>query len=287
MNNLNSREHKLITSPDQIPNGFTTREEEARWWMTHDFADGVLEEGPEVDQEFFDLLTGTRGTASSNQPASGIGATESKTFSVMEERLRVGKRMVERGGVRVRWFVTETPVEEDVTLRDETIHVDRRPVDRAARDADFDAFEERTIEMTETDEEAVVSKEARVVEEVVIGKDVEERRETVRDTARRTNVEVEEIGADRSRDSDFRNYDSDFRQHYETTDYKSDYSYEQSEPAYRYGYTLANDERYRGLDWNDIEPAARREWESRNEGSWEDFRAFVRHSWERAVEHKH
>ena len=184
--------------------------------------------------------------------------------------------------MRIRSFVTETPVEENVTLRDETINVDRRPVDRAARDADFDAFEERTIEVTETDEEAVVSKEARVVEEVVVGKSVENRQETVRDTVRRTNVEVEEIGADRSRDNDFRNYDSDFRQHYETADYKNDYSYEQSEPAYRYGYTLANDERYQGRDWNDVEPDARREWESRNEGTWDNFKDSVRYSWERA-----
>ena len=205
-----------------------------------------------------------------------------QTLDVVEERLRVGKRIVERGGVRVRTSVTETPVEQDVTLRDETIHVDRRPVDRAASDADFDAFEERTIEVTETDEEAVVSKEARVVEEVVIGKTVEDRHETVRDTVRRTDVDVEEIGADRSRDNDYRNYDNDFRQHYETTGSKSDYSYEQSEPAYRYGYTLANDDRYSGRDWNDVEPDARREWESRNEGTWDNFKDSVRYSWERA-----
>ena len=231
----------------------------------------------EVDRDTTATNTGARADTGRTVRTDG-----DQTIDVVEERLRVGKRMVERGGVRIRSFVTETDVEEDVTLRDETIHVDRRPVDRAARDADFDAFEERTIEMTETDEEAVVSKEARVVEEVVIGKDVEERHETVRDTVRRTNVEVEEIGADRSRDSDFRNYDNDFRQHYETSDYKDDYSYDQSEPAYRYGYTLANDERYQGRDWNEVEPDARREWESRNEGTWDNFKDSVRYSWERA-----
>ena len=41
----------------------------------------------------------------------------------------------------------------------------------------------------------MVSKEARVVGEVVVGKSVAEREETVKDTVRRTEVEVEEIGA--------------------------------------------------------------------------------------------
>ena len=46
--------------------------------------------------------------------------------------------------------------------------------------------------MTETDEEAVVAKTARVVEEVVIRKDVTEEAHTVRDTVRRTEIEVED-----------------------------------------------------------------------------------------------
>ncbi len=55
--------------------------------------------------------------------------------------------------------------------------------------ASEDAFRERTIEVSEVDEEAVVEKEAQVVEEVVISKDTVEHEETVRDTVRRTDVE--------------------------------------------------------------------------------------------------
>ena len=76
-------------------------------------------------------------------------------------------------------------------LREERVHVERRPVDRPVT-ASEDAFEERTIEVSETDEEAVVAKEARVVEEVVVSKDAVEHEETVRDTVRRTEVEVED-----------------------------------------------------------------------------------------------
>ena len=76
---------------------------------------------------------------------------------------------VDQGRVRVRTYVVETPVEEDVSLRNETVHLERKAVDRAVRRRG-DAFVDRTIEATETNEEAVVSKEARVTEEISLGK---------------------------------------------------------------------------------------------------------------------
>lgn len=94
--------------------------------------------------------------------------------------------------MRVRSYVVETPVQEQVRLHEERVEVERRPVDRPATTADAgaDAFRERTIEVTATAEEAVVSKEARVKEEIVVRKDAEERTETVSGTVRRTEVEV-------------------------------------------------------------------------------------------------
>ena len=118
------------------------------------------------------------------------------TIEVVEEKLRVGKREVDHGRVRVRSYVVETPVEETVTLHDETILVERNAVDRPL-DNTTDAFADRTIEATETAEEAVVSKEARVVEEITLNKDVADRSETVHDTVRHTEVEVEDDRPDR------------------------------------------------------------------------------------------
>jgi uncharacterized protein (TIGR02271 family) len=114
------------------------------------------------------------------------------TIPVVEEELQVGKREVERGGVRVESRVEERPVTEEVQLREERVHVERRPVDRPVTDAD-NAFREGTLEVTERAEEAVVSKSAHVVEEVVVGKQVEEHTETVHDTLRRTDVDVQEV----------------------------------------------------------------------------------------------
>ena len=118
-------------------------------------------------------------------------AAGEQVVPIVEEQLVVGKREVERGSARVRSYVTETPVHEQVRLRDEKINVERRAVDRPLTDGD-DAFRERTIDMTATGEEAVVGKTARVVEEVVISKTAGERTEEIDDTVRRTDVEIDD-----------------------------------------------------------------------------------------------
>ena len=177
-------------------------------------------------------------------PMAATTDADEARLAVAEERLTVGKREVQRGGMRVRRVITEMPVEEQVTLRDETIRVDRRPVDRAVSGTD-DLFSEQTFEFTETDEEAVIAKEARVIEEVVVGKTVEQRTETVRDTVRRSDVQIEEIAA-------------------------------------TYGQTLASDVRYSERTFDDIETEARSSYERDNAGGepWESVRDSVRSSYE-------
>ncbi len=123
-------------------------------------------------------------------------STGGVAIPVIEEELNVGKRTVESGGVNVSTKVTERPVEETVSLRDETVTVDRRPVNRDVTDADFDAVKAGNFTVTERDERAVVGKTARVVEEVVIGKNVTEHTETIKDTVKRTDVDVENLSDD-------------------------------------------------------------------------------------------
>jgi uncharacterized protein (TIGR02271 family) len=96
-------------------------------------------------------------------------AGEGEAIPLTEETLAVGKRAINRGTTRIRRYVVETPVEEQVALRDETVSVERRPVadGRPVTNADFT---DKVVEVTETAEEAVVSKSARVKEEVVIHK---------------------------------------------------------------------------------------------------------------------
>ena len=132
----------------------------------------------------------TAGALFGSDRTSGNAEGE-QSIPIVEESLVVGKRDVDRGGARVRSYVTETPVHEQVRLRDEKINVQRRAVDRPLTDAD-DAFRERTIDVTATGEEAVVGKTARVVEEVVVSKTSGERVEDINDTVRRTEVEIDE-----------------------------------------------------------------------------------------------
>jgi uncharacterized protein (TIGR02271 family) len=116
---------------------------------------------------------------------------------VADERLAVGKREVDRGSVRVRSYVREEPVEEQVRLREEHVEIERRPVNerlstRSGGTAGEGAWQEREVEMTETGEEPVVSKEAVVKEELVVSKRADERVERVEDTVRHTEVDVED-----------------------------------------------------------------------------------------------
>jgi uncharacterized protein (TIGR02271 family) len=197
---------------------------------------------------------------------------------VVEEQLIVGKREVERGGVRVRSYVAETPVHEQIRLREERISVERHPVDRPVGD---DAFREQAIEVRATAEEAVVQKTARVVEEVLVGKEVTQRQENVSDTVRHTEVQVEQLGASSVDD------DTYYRQHFNSTYRTMGGSYDDYAPAYSYGTQMRSDTRYQGRQWNDVESDLRTDWESRNGSAagstWEKMKAAVRHGWDKVA----
>ncbi|MGI4942206.1 MAG: YsnF/AvaK domain-containing protein [Janthinobacterium lividum] len=124
-------------------------------------------------------------------PVVAPGRTD-ETIKVMEEQLVVGKREVGRGGMRVRSYVVERPVEAQVTLHEERVTIERHPVNRPVTAADAAAFGEKTLEAHATREEAVVGKDVRVVEEIGLKKEEADRVETVRDTVRKTEVEVED-----------------------------------------------------------------------------------------------
>ena len=211
------------------------------------------------------------------------GSAGDVVMPVVEEELQVGRREVQRGGVRVYSHVTERPVEEDIRLRDERVRVERRAVNRAADPNQAAAFKEDVIEMTETAEEPVVSKRARVIEEVLISKQTTERTQTVRDTVRRTDVDVQQLKSQQGGGtSSFPSGDARHRPHYEANFDTRGYTFEQYSTAYRYGEHLATETPFGGGKWTAVEPEARRYWEERNPGTWNDFRDAVRYAWEQA-----
>jgi uncharacterized protein (TIGR02271 family) len=262
-------------------------------------SDDQLEEAQQIMNRYdpLDVDTGDAGAQTQSQTwageggrvaESGTGAAQTSPGSqrqtlderdqrqsvpIVEEELQIGKRTVSRGGVRVFTRIEEEPVEETVRLREERATVERTPVDRPATPADMQAMREGVIEVRETAEEAVVAKRARVVEEVRVGKQVDERSETVRDTVRHTEIEVANLAPED---------DEDFRRHWQAASGSGGGRFEDYEPAYRYGSSLASDQRYRGSEWDRIEPDVRRDWETRSPGTWERMKESVRHAWNRA-----
>ena len=138
----------------------------------------------------------TRATQSTGTSAA-VGTLQDgrdEVIPIYEETANVAKRDVNHGRVRLRSYVVETPFSQQINLRNEQVQVERRPVDRpiAATDA---MFQDRVIEVEEHAEEAVISKEARVKEEISLRKTVENRAQTLSDTLRHTEVEVEDTRA--------------------------------------------------------------------------------------------
>jgi uncharacterized protein (TIGR02271 family) len=157
----------------------------------------ILERHQPIDIDERAASLGLGANRTSAAPADTQGSRETalpkggeEVIALSEEQLTVGKRLVNRGTTHIRRFVVETPVEENVTLHSERVSIDRRPASAGVRADDAD-FTDRTIEVAETDEEAVVGKTARVKEEVVVHKEATDRVETVRDTVRRQDVEID------------------------------------------------------------------------------------------------
>ena len=195
----------------------------------------------------------------------------------IEERLKIGKREVVRGGVRVHKYVDTDVVEETLRLREERVDVDRTAVDRPATAEDLDdAFEETTVEMVERSEEAVVEKTAVVTGEVAVGKDVQVREETVGGKVRSTRVEVEQIDGDA-----LTSREPDFKGHWTSTYADAGGDFETYRPAYGYGHAAGT--QHGGRDFDEAEPELRTDYErTHKDSAWDDVKDAVRHAYDGA-----
>ncbi len=227
-------------------------------------------------------VTSASGTQGSLQGYGDSGTlqraeTESQVIPVIQEELKVGKRTVQRGGVRIYQRTVETPVHESVSLREEHVNVERRPVDRPVDPSQVGAFKETSFELRESAEEAVVQKTARVVEEVLVGKEVTQRTDQITDTVRHTEVDVEQLGS--TDDEDY------YRSHWTSNFSTAGGTYDDYAPAYRYGAAMRNTDGYTSRSWDDSESGLRTSWESRYpQSTWDKVKSAVRHGWERITQ---
>lgn len=181
----------------------TLRTEEARVDAAHDALQ--LAGAVDIDEEvgtwkqsgYSGTASGVAGSTTSSSMGSSSALADGNTVvPVIAEELEVGKRMVQGGVVRVTSRVTTRPVQESVDLTRETASIERRPVDRDATQADLAGFQDRTVEVKESAEKAVVNKSSRVVEEVVVGKQVSHETQKIEETLRRTEVDVDRGSAE-------------------------------------------------------------------------------------------
>ena len=148
-----------------------------------------------------DLETATVGTTTATTDtftetdrlaAARIESDEEIRIPVMEEELTATVRGQEAGAVRIKKDVVTEQRTLDVPVTEERVRVERRVVDRPVTAADADAFEETVIEVPLRSETVDIQKQARVAEEVVVGKEAVQRTERVSDTVRREEVFVDE-----------------------------------------------------------------------------------------------
>lgn len=139
--------------------------------------------------------TGVTGTTAAGVTGAALtGSEERDALKLAEEQVDIGKRQVSDGVVRLRRYTVEDEVAEDVSLFEQHADVFRTAVDEPAYLSDVD-WSEKTIEVEESHEVPTVSKTARIKEEVGVRNETSERVETVKDTVRRQEVEVEQTGA--------------------------------------------------------------------------------------------
>lgn len=233
------------------------------------------------------LSSSARGVEEESLPRAAASREREGVIPIVEEEIQVGKRQIHKGGVRVYSHISEVPVEEEISLREEHARVERRPADRVASELERDAFEERSFEVRETAEEPVISKQARVKEEVVIGTEASERTEVVRDTLRRTEVEVENLEQDLGRRDVSGMDDEEFLRHFNAT-YGS--RGERFEETYRSAYHFAESEssshpQLMNRDWPEVEEDIHRDWERTHPGTWSKVEEAIHYGWDRNRRH--
>jgi uncharacterized protein (TIGR02271 family) len=175
--------------------------------VTVPYAKDMVKDSPDIDSDPIDpaaeqALHSYYGTAhqgvgaagasdSERDRQTGVGNVDEQAVTRSEEELRVGKRSVDAGSVRLRKWVETEPVQATINLTRETVHVNREPIGEVVTGAEIG---EQTIEIPLRDEEAVVDKQVVAKERISLDRDAEERTETVGDELRKERVEIE--GAD-------------------------------------------------------------------------------------------
>lgn len=234
---------------------------------------------------------GTSSRSSDVQATNRARAEGEQTLHLHEEQLRATKERAQAGEVRVGKEVVEEEKTVDVPVTREEVYVERRPGDQQPDAHAFDEHTGQTIRVPVSEETVEVEKVPVETEEIAVGKRIVQDTERVTDTVRREEARIESSGGARvagmtpaisaGRWEDVRpQYRTRWQQRFGTSGGR----WEDVEPSYRYGWELAQDPRYRGMEWSDIESQARRDWGARYpDKPWDRAGRAIRDAWESAT----
>ena len=161
--------------------------------------EGALK-APSTGMFFWDMMLGMSGARRAaaireqNAPTPSSRPAQ-EVIQLAEEVLVVGKRTVNTGTTSIRRFVVEKQVEQDVSLMREWVVIERRRP--GTNKLTGEVLTELTIEVVETDEVPVVSKNLQLREEIVVHVKRTEHVKTVHETLRQDEVEIEHANARR------------------------------------------------------------------------------------------
>ena len=168
-------------------------------------------------------------------------------------------------GVRRGGTLVVAHAEDDWESRVRDVMSRHNPVDISTRASEWRATGWTAFD--ETSEPAQPSaSESYVVEEEVVMTDAGER-------------QVNETVTTSAGYQPFEYYNDNYRTHYSGMFGSSGRPYDYYVPAYRYGYMLATDPRYRDYSWDQLEPEIRRNWEDYNKDTWDEVKDAIRHAW--------
>lgn len=282
---VHTRDNQMLGTVERVHgNGFDVKGEHVAFTDV-DRVEGKTVFLKEAGSRWSKLLGGER---TGSTEARGVSARDTEgtiRVPVTEERLNVEKRAGEVGQVEIRKTVREERVEVPVSLTREEVRVERVDVaDRPMRAGELDqAFQEGAIRVPVRGEEAIVTKEAVVTGEVVVNKERKTERQTVTDTVRKEEVNVDDT-YNKLRD----NFKQDFEGRRTRQVGGRPQEFTEVEPRYRYGVEAAHDTRFRGRKWNEVEPEVRREYETRTKtvstqgnDAWAQLREEIREGFER------
>ncbi|MET4655548.1 uncharacterized protein (TIGR02271 family) [Exiguobacterium sp. PvP048] len=131
--------------------------------------------------------------------------TEEERLRLHEERLNVDKERVQTGEVNVSKRVVEDQQSIEVPVEREEVYVERRPVNESETRTDAFVDENDSIHVPLSEERVVVSKQDVVTEEIVVGKRKVQDTETVSETVRREEADINDgtnMTNDLNRDND-------------------------------------------------------------------------------------